>query len=133
MPKGWSPNTTLGPRKKGVSFLAAQGTEIEYVGRKVAKFRPVRRIDGKEVLGSLGQMEFHVTDATKALASAAAVTKAGNSIVMKDGGGYILNNKTGENIELKEKGGTFVFESEWEDIGGGGEDDIAGASCTRPE
>ena len=133
MPKGWLPNTKMGPRKKGVRFLAAQGTEMEYVGRKVAKFRPVRRVDGKEVLGSLGQMEFHVTDATKALASAAAVTKAGNSIVMTDGGGYILNNKTGEKIELKEKGGTFVFEVEWEDVGGGGEDCGARASFTRPE
>ena len=42
-------------------------------------------------------------------------------------------DKTGENIELKEKGGTFVFEVEWEDVGGGGEDGGAEASFTRPE
>ena len=120
MPKAWLPNTKLESKKPGVRFVAAQGTELEYLGRKMAKFRPVQRVQGKEVVGNVGQLEFHVTDATKALASAAAVTKAGNTVVLKRGGGYIQNDRTGERIELQERGGTFVFEVEWEDVGGEG-------------
>ena len=133
LPKGWLLDTAMKPRKKGVKFLAAQGSEMEYVGRKVARFRPVRCVGGKEVLGSLSQMEFHVTDATKALASAAAVVKAGNNIVMTKGGGYIVNEKTGERVELREKGGTFVFDVEWEESGAGEQPTGARAPFGRPE
>ena len=47
------------------------------------------------------------------LASAAAVTNAGNSIFMEGDGGYISNNTSGEKIPLRKKGGTYVFEVEW--------------------
>ncbi len=59
-------------------------------------------------------MEFHVTNATKPLASAMAVVKAGNRVVLSQetGGSYIEKVKTKERIGLKGSGGTFVFEVE---------------------
>ena len=59
-------------------------------------------------------MEFHVTNATKPLASAMAVVKAGNKVVLSHevGGSYIENIATGKKIKLKESGATFVFEVE---------------------
>jgi hypothetical protein len=55
-----------------------------------------------------------VTDTTKPLASAAAITKMGNRVVLEEGPGkaYIENLETGRKIFLKECGGTFVFDAE---------------------
>ena len=59
-------------------------------------------------------MEFHVTSATEPLASAMAVVKAGNKVVLSHdvGGSSVENIATGKRIKLKEPGGTFVFEVE---------------------
>ena len=57
-------------------------------------------------------MKFHVTDSVKPLASAMAMVKMGNRIVLENGHGksYIENIKNGDKIILKEVGGTFMFE-----------------------
>ena len=59
-------------------------------------------------------MKLHVTDATKPLASAAAIAKMGNKVVLESGPGksYIENAATGKRIALRESGGTFVFDAE---------------------
>lgn len=59
-------------------------------------------------------MRFHVTDTTKPLASAAAIAKMGNKVVLQDGPGnsFIENVTTGQRIALKERGGTFVFDAD---------------------
>jgi hypothetical protein len=93
------------PRQKGVKFKAANGTELMYHGRKDIKFKPC---GGRASCN----MEFHVADSTKPLASAMAVVKAGNKVVLDEKGSYILNKHTGERIDLKEVGGTFIFEVE---------------------
>ena len=56
--------------------------------------------------------EFHVTDATKPFASAAAIAKLANRVVMEGPGGYIQNERTGSRIDLKLKGGVYVFDIE---------------------
>ena len=53
-----------------------------------------------------------MTNATKPLASAMAVVKAGNRVILDKGGSYIENKITKERIELIEVGGTFVFDIE---------------------
>ena len=53
-------------------------------------------------------MEFHVTNATKPLASAMAVVNAGKKVVLS----HEVGGSCTENIKLKESGGTFVFEVE---------------------
>ena len=112
------------PRKKGVKLV--EGAELEYHGRKDSRFKAARGKgrDGKIGKGSLCSMEFHVTDTTKPLASAMAVVKAGNKVVLslEDEGSYIENVKTKEKIMLKEAGGTFVFDVECEDGEKQGED-----------
>ncbi len=67
--------------RENVKFLAARGAEMEYLGRKNIKFRDLRSEGGEAKRGSLVEMEFHVTDSTKALASAVAIVEAGNRIV----------------------------------------------------
>ena len=57
-------------------------------------------------------MEFRVTNSTKPLASAMAVVKAGNRVILDQGGSYIENKLTKEGIKLIEVGGTFVFDIE---------------------
>ena len=59
-------------------------------------------------------MKFHVTDTTKPLASAAAVTKMGNRVVLEDGPGksYIENVATGKKIQFREFGGIYVLDAD---------------------
>ena len=123
-PEPWLPNVELKPKKAGVKFIGAEGSEMKYKGRKNIRFRPLRSENGEIVKGSLSEMEFHVTNSTKALASAAAVVDAGNDVYLtgRKGGSYIENVKSGERVYLKRKGGTFVFDVEFMDAIGGDED-----------
>ena len=59
--------------------------------------------------GNPCSLKFHVTDAKKPLVSAAAVARLGNKVVMEGAGGYIMNEKTGDRINLELKGGVYVF------------------------
>jgi hypothetical protein len=95
------------PRDKGVKFRAANGTELKYHGTKVVKFKV-----GES--GDVGELRFHVTDTTKPLASAAAIVKLGNRVVLDGGSGnaFIENVRTGRRIALRESGGTFVFDAD---------------------
>jgi hypothetical protein len=95
------------PKDKGVKFKAANGAELKYHGTKYVRFKVGAG-------GDIGELKFHVTDTTKPLASAAAITKMGNRVVLEDGPGraYIENVQTGRRIPLKESGGTFVFDAE---------------------
>jgi hypothetical protein len=62
-------------------------------------------------------MKFNVAEVKKPLASAAKVVSAGNRICMgpKPNENYIQNTNTGEKIELRIEGGTYVFDVEYED------------------
>jgi hypothetical protein len=104
----------MGPKTKGVRFAAANGTALKYHGNKSVKFIPkdMQNKDGCQMKGGVCEMKFHVTDTTKPLASALAVVKMGNRIVLDMNGSYILNVATGEKVILKEEGGTYVFEVE---------------------
>ena len=92
---------------KGVSFKAANGAELKYYGTKNIKFQ----VEGDS---GMCELEFHVTDTTKPLASAVAIAKMGNKVVLEYGMGkpYIENVATGRRIMVKESDGTFVFDVE---------------------
>ena len=92
-------------KDKGVRFKAANGTELKYYGTKNIKFQSE---------GGICDMKFHVTDTTKPLASAAAIAKMGNRVVLEDGLGksYIENVATGKKIHLRESGGTYVLDAD---------------------
>ncbi len=63
--------------------------------------------------GGACEMKFHAADMTKPLASAMAVVKIGNRVVLDDELSYIENKATGEMVLLKKKSGrTYVFEVE---------------------
>ena len=117
LPKDWMPGVPLQPMKKGVKFVAAEGSDMGYYGRKDVRFRAVRSEGGKTRRGTLAQMEFHVTNSNKALASAVDITDAGNAITLskKKGESVIINDKTKEKIYLRRENGTFVFDIELED------------------
>jgi hypothetical protein len=106
-PQKLLPKVPIQEKDKGVRFRAANGTELKYYGTKHIKFKVGSN-------GGVGELKFHVTDTTKPLASAAAITKMGNRVVLEEGPGkaYIENLETGQKIFLKESGGTFVFDAE---------------------
>ena len=95
------------PKMTKMKFRAANGTEIKYHGMKNIRFQT-------EGGGGECSMDFHVTDCTRPLASAMAITRMGNRVVMESGTGksYIENVRTGQKIFLKESGGTYVFDTE---------------------
>ena len=106
------PTSKLLPRMKGVKFIAAQGSEMKYFGTKSVRFRPLCSRDGEVKEGNIGEIEFHVTDSTKPLVSAAKLAEAGNTIVLsgRKGGSFIENEKTKERIYLRREKGTYVFD-----------------------
>jgi hypothetical protein len=109
----------MNPKTKGVKFSAANGTELKYYGNKNVQFVPKDMVGrgGSRSSGSGCEMKFHVTDTTKPLASAMAMVKMGNRVVLDDGMSYIENKATGERVMLKESGGTYVFEVEGKPFG----------------
>ena len=99
------------PKQPGIRFRAANGEELKYFGRKRIGFRPVGEKSGNNECN----VEFHVTNATKPLASALAVVNANNRVVLtKEPGGSFIENIATKKIKLKEVGGTFVFDVESE-------------------
>ena len=104
----------MNPKTKGVRFSAANGSELKYDGNKNVQFAPKDKVGkgGNRESGGVREMKFHVADATKPLASAMAVVKAGNKVVLDPEGSYIENKLTKERIKLIEVGGTFVFDIE---------------------
>jgi hypothetical protein len=106
-PRGLLKKVPLKPKMKGMRFRAANGSELKYYGTKSIRFTA----DGG---GGECDMNFHVTDTTKPLASAMAVTRMGNRVVLESGVGnsYIENIATGKRILLKERGGTYVFDTD---------------------
>ena len=105
-PQRLLPKVPLRPKAKGMRFKAANGTELKYYGTKSI------RLTAAGGGGDCG-LKFHVTDTTKPLASAMAVTRMGNRVVLEEGDGksYIEHIATGKRILLKEHRGTYVFEA----------------------
>ena len=64
--------------------------------------------------GPRAAIEFHIADTTKALASAAAVVNSGHCVVLRSEGSYIQCEASGRKIPLRQAGGTFVFDVEFE-------------------
>ena len=60
-------------------------------------------------------MLFQVTDVGKPLASVTRILDKGNTVVFsrKPGGSYIMNNHSGQKIQLTEEKGTFVMDVEY--------------------
>ena len=72
-------------------------------------------VDQAKVRTNQAALEFNVAEVRRPLASAAAVVKVGNRIVLDEMGSYVENKVTGEKMEVKMRNGTFVFEVEYND------------------
>ena len=111
MPRGMLEGEPLvdGEAKRlGVKYVAANGAKMDNYGQKRIRFK-------KEGLGGISDMLFQVTDVGKPLASVTRILDKGNSVVFsrKPGGSYIVNNKSGQKIQLTEEKGTFVMDVEY--------------------
>ncbi len=113
-PRHLWPGQGMTAKTEGVRFSTASGEELKYYGNKVVRFVTKDRVgsDGRQCGAAACEMKFHVTDTTKPLAAAMAVVKMGNTVVLSPEGSYIENVKTKERINLKERGGTYVFDIE---------------------
>ena len=111
MPKGMLDREPLveGEAKRmGVKYVAANGAKMENYGEKKIRFR-------REGLSGINDMLFQVTNVGKPLASVTRILDKGNTVVFsrKPGGSYIMNNSTGQKIQLTEEKGTFVMDVEY--------------------
>ena len=111
MPRGMLEGEPLveGEAKRlGVKYVAANGAKMDNYGQKRIRFK-------KEGLGGISDMLFQVTDVGKPLASVTRILDKGNSVVFsrKQGGSYIVNNNSGQKIQLTEEKGTFVMDVEY--------------------
>ncbi len=93
----------MNPKTKGVKFAAAGGSELKYYGNKNVRFAPKNKLSksGLKVPEGVCEMKVHVADTTKPLASAMAVVKMDNRIVLDRDSSSIENKATGERVVLK--------------------------------
>ena len=87
--------------KVGGKYRAANGTRIANFGLQRVRFHTA---EGHGV-----GMQFQVADVERPLISVAQLTSAGNSVVLGDTGGRIVNAKTGKTIELVRRGGVYLL------------------------
>ena len=92
--------------EKPPKLVAANGTNIPVHGRAVLGFQ---RGDIK------GEMKFWDADVQKPLGAVSAMVDEGNTVIFSRNKSMIRNDRTGEEIEIKRKGGTFVIELNRED------------------
>ena len=101
----WSNVFETEDSRKGIGFVAANGTRMENYGGTQVKF---------EKDGERKAMNFQVTDCKKPLASVAKIIEKGNRVVFDEEGSFILNKATGKKIKLERERGTFVMVVEFE-------------------
>ena len=107
MPRGMLEKEPLveGEAKRlGVKYVAANGAKMDNYGQKRIRSK-------KEGLGGISDMLFQVTDVGKPLASATRILD--KVISRKQGGSCIVNNNSGQKIQLTEEKGTFVVDVEY--------------------
>ena len=92
----------------GVTYVAANGAKMDNCGEEKVKFRCTEN-------SAINKTTLQVTDVGKPLASVGKILDRGNTVVFsrKEGGSYILNEKTGSKIELEEEKGTFEMKVEF--------------------
>ena len=74
---------------------------------------PVEAGGGKKM-----KIGFQVADVKKPLMSVKRIVEKGNRVVFSEGGSYIVNDQTGDRLELKENGrGSCVMDVDF--VGGG--------------
>ena len=99
------PRTMKGVRRSKVSkapkLVAANGTEIQVDGEAVLGFKRG---------GRKCEMRFWDAEVKKPLGAVSAIVDEGNTVVFGKKRSFIRNDATGEEIEMKRKGGTYVIE-----------------------
>ena len=64
------------------------------------------------------RIKFQVADVKKPLMSVKRLVERGNRVVFSNGGSYIVNDKTGDRLELRENGkGSYIMDVDF--VGGG--------------
>ena len=110
-PRSWLENGRGRRPSDAMKLIAANGERIRAYGPEMVHFKPLGAAGKK---GPRAAIEFHVADTTKALASAAAVVNSGHCVVLRSEGSYIQCEASGRKIPLRQTGGTFVFDVEFE-------------------
>jgi hypothetical protein len=87
--------------KAGGKYRAANGTRIRNLGQQQVAFTSAE--------GHKCAMPFQVAEVERPLISVAQLTSAGNSVVLSDTGGQIVNAATGKTIELVRRGGVYLL------------------------
>ena len=83
-----------------IHYETADGTKIPHLGSKTFYAHMEN--------GEVRKLEAQVTEVNKCLLSASKIVKAGNTVVFGPKGSYI-QDPSGKNIPLEEKGGMYVL------------------------
>ena len=110
MPEYMAPNTPVMQSKEaGVVYTAANGDTMPNRGRKVVK------VTTNE--GQSKSMNMQITDVNRALMSVAKICDAGHTVMFRDDGGVIRNNKTGEETKFRRENNVYRMTVKLNDVG----------------
>lgn len=101
--------------KKGMNYVAANGTEIKNFGEKVVK--------GVSDEGFEISAKMQVADVKRTLGSVVSMNKTGNRVVLDGNESYVQNKKTGKKIKISLEGNQYVFYM-WTRVGHKAEDNM---------
>ena len=86
---------------RGVQYEVASGELLDNLGEK--------KFIGVNENGDARSMTAQVCEVNKALLSVKKMVSAGNRVVFDPAGSYIEDVKSGEQMELKQKGGMYML------------------------
>ena len=87
--------------RRGVSYEVANGVTIPNLGENEFK--------GFTEEGHLRGLKCQVCDVSRPLLSVAKIVKAGNTVVFGKDGAYVQDDRTGEQMRLKEENGMYIL------------------------
>ena len=91
--------------KKGINYVAANGSKMPNLGEKSIKFNTRD--------GTNSGITFQITHARKPLASVSKIVQKGNCVTFSPNGSFIQNVRTGRKIDIEEANGTYFIDVEY--------------------
>ena len=116
-PVTWTREEELERPAEGINrFRNASGAEMRHYGQKTVKFR----VPGDDS-GRVKAITFQVTDVVKPLVSVSRVAQMGHEVRFGPNAAdnRIVNNQTGETMEIRRRRGGYVLDVEFVDGAGG--------------
>ena len=106
IPPDWIPGFVTKPSlgsKRGVKYVAANGSRIPNLGQMVVAF--------ENSLGTVGKIIFQVAEITKPLVSVSKLIDDGHQVVFDQRASYIVHKESGKEMKLRRERGVFIIDA----------------------